>query len=121
MNRVQSRIEVPCNGCTLCCHGDLIRLERIDRGEDYKVETHPFIPGALMLAHKPNGDCIYLDSGKCSIHENAPSLCRLADCRGIAMKFDYDTARRLHAMRLIDIRVWDHGRMLIERGLLRRT
>jgi Fe-S-cluster containining protein len=71
-----------------------------------------------MLAHQSNGDCIYLESGRCSIHDHAPSLCRSADCRSIAVKYDFETARRLHAMHLIDIRVWDHGRMLLEKGAL---
>ncbi len=114
MKRALKTIDVPCNGCTLCCQGDLIRLEKNESAEEYQTEPHPFIPGGLVLAHKPNGECIYLQSDGCSIHDRAPELCRLADCRTIGAKFDFETARRLHAMRLIDIRVWDHGRMLIE-------
>ena len=67
-----------------------------------------------MLAHKPNGECIYLESDRCGIHDRAPVLCRSADCRSIAIKFDFETARQLHALRLIDIRIWDHGRILIK-------
>jgi Fe-S-cluster containining protein len=51
---------VPCNGCTLCCKGDAIRLTEEDNPEEYSTEPHPYISGALVLAHKPNGDCIYL-------------------------------------------------------------
>ena len=75
---------------------------------------HPVVAGAVMLAHKTNGDCVDLTSRGCSIHDHAPSLCRSADCRIIAAKFDYESAKRLHAMHLIDIRVWDHGQMLME-------
>ena len=105
---------VPCNGCTLCCQGDAIRLTDEDNHENYIIEPHPYIPGALMLAHKPNGDCIYLDETGCSIHGRAPSLCRSADCRSIALKYDFDTAMQLHAMGRINIKVWDKGNKLVD-------
>ena len=104
---------VPCNGCTLCCQGDAIRLTEEDNPKEYLTEPHPYIAGALMLAHKPNGDCIYLNETGCSIHDHAPSLCRSADCRSLALKYDFDTAMRLHNMKRIDIRVWDKGNELI--------
>jgi hypothetical protein len=104
---------VPCNGCTLCCQGDAIRLTEEDNPAEYLTEPHPYIPGVLMLAHKPNGDCIYLDESGCSIHDRAPSLCRSADCRSIAIKYDFNTAMQLHQMKRIDIRVWDKGNDLI--------
>lgn len=115
MKRHITRAVVPCNGCTLCCQGDLIRIEPHEHALPFRTEPHPVMAGARMLAHKPNGDCIYLESGRCTIHGHAPELCQAADCRIIAAKYDFETARRLHAMRLIDIRVWDHGRMLIEK------
>jgi len=105
---------VPCNGCTLCCQGDAIRLTEEDNPADYLTETHPYITGALMLAHKQNGDCIYLDEKGCSIHERAPSLCKSADCRSIALKYDFTTAMQLHQMKRIDIRVWDKGNDLLK-------
>lgn len=105
---------VPCNGCTLCCQGDAIRLTEEDNPADYLTEPHSYIAGALMLAHKANGDCIYLDEKGCSIHERAPSLCRSADCRSIAIKYDFTTAMKLHEMKRIDIRVWDKGNDLIK-------
>jgi len=104
---------VPCNGCTLCCQGDAIRLTEEDNPKDYLTEPHPYIKGALMLAHKPNGDCVYLDENSCSIHDRAPSLCRSADCRSIALKYNFETAMQLHQMKRIDIRVWDKGNDLI--------
>ena len=106
--------EVPCNGCTLCCQGDAVRLETEDLGEGYHTEPHPYIAGAVMIAHKPNGECVYLDERGCTIHNTAPSLCRTADCRGIAARLNFETAKALHAMGRIDIRVWDQGRKLLE-------
>ena len=111
---------VPCNGCTLCCQGDAIRLTEEDNPKDYITEPHPYIPGALMLAHKENGDCIYLAETGCSIHDRAPSLCRSADCRSIALKYNFETAMQLHQMKRIDIRVWDKGNELINEIRKRR-
>jgi hypothetical protein len=80
----------------------------------YQTEPHPYIPGALMIAHKPGGECVYLENGGCSIHDRAPSLCRAADCRSIAARFDFEAARSLHALGRIDFRVWDQGRKLLD-------
>jgi hypothetical protein len=82
--------------------------------EGYRTEPHPYIPGALMIAHKPNGECVYLDEKGCSIHDHAPSLCRIADCRSIATRFTFESAMQLHRLGRLDIRVWDQGRKLLE-------
>ncbi len=111
--KTETRI-VPCNGCTLCCQGDAVRLEPEDMAAGYQTEAHPYIAGALMIAHKPNGDCVYLDERGCSIHDHAPSLCRSADCRSVAVRFDFENAMRLHRLGRLDIRVWDQGRILLE-------
>jgi hypothetical protein len=105
--------QVPCNGCTLCCQGDAIRLESEDLKMNYQTEPHPYIPGGLMLAHKPNGECVYLDDRGCSIHGRAPSLCRIADCRSLAIRLSLGEAMRLHAMGRLDFRVWDQGHKLL--------
>jgi hypothetical protein len=106
--------QVPCHGCTLCCQSDAVRLESEDSPAQYQTEPHPFISGALMLAHKPNGECVYLEKNGCSIHSHTPSMCRTADCRSLALRYDFETARRLHAVMRLDIRVWDRGRRLLE-------
>jgi hypothetical protein len=107
--------QVPCNGCTICCQHDAVRLEGKDSSFEYQTEPHPYLSGALMLAHKPNGECIYLANNGCSIHDHAPTLCRIADCRSLAVRFDYETARQLHSINRLDIRVWDQGQKLIEK------
>jgi len=110
---------VPCSGCTLCCQKDAVPLKEEDRTENYLTEPHPYIPGALMVAHKPNGECIYLEAQGCSIHNRAPSLCRAADCRAVALQIDLETARQLHLMGRLDFRVWDKGRELVEAEKMR--
>jgi len=70
--------KINCNGCTLCCQKDLIMLhpEHGDVPEDY--ETIP-VGDLFALAHKPNGECIYLEKG-CTIYERRPVICREFDC-----------------------------------------
>ncbi len=108
--------EVPCNGCTLCCQGDAVRLLTEDGEQQYQTEPHPYVPGARMLAHKANGECVYLGAGGCTIHTHAPSLCRAADCRSLAVKLDFETAVLLHRAGRLDIRVWDQGHKLLRRA-----
>jgi Fe-S-cluster containining protein len=105
--------EVPCNGCILCCKGDAVRLQDEDDPSEYITSPHPFFKESLMIAHKENGDCIYLNNDGCSIHHRAPSLCRTADCRTIALKIDFARARQLHHSGLLDLKVWDKGHELL--------
>lgn len=86
---------VPCNGCTLCCKGDAIFLHP-ECGDDAALYMTVAAPdGRLMLAHKPNGDCVYLEEGGCSIHGRAPTICRELDCRVLAKKLGYTLARKM--------------------------
>lgn len=99
---------VPCNGCTLCCKNDLVRL-MIHEVTKYEHEPHPFLPNSYMLAHKPNGDCHYLTENGCSIHETKPIMCRTMDCRNIAISMNHHLAAHL---RLTE--VWQRGTTLIK-------
>lgn len=103
---------VPCNGCTLCCQGDAIRLLPGDDPSQYQTEPHERFEGQLMLAHKANGDCIYLTSGGCSIHDRKPQMCRDMDCRKIARRFKRGDLKRLNC----PVKVWNRGRQLIGRS-----
>ena len=84
--RVAARAVVPCNGCRACCINDMIVLHP-ECGDDpaaYEtVETINPLTGepALMLAHRPNGECVYLGERGCTIHERAPAICKGFDCR----------------------------------------
>lgn len=109
-------IAVPCNGCTLCCQKDAVRLLPEDDAATYRTEAHPYLPGELMLAHGPGGNCIYLGPDGCSIHDCAPSLCRSADCRELARSMLFERAMALHKAGRLDLRIWDRGRRLLEAG-----
>ena len=76
---------MPCAGCQACCKRETIAL-------------HPeqFLPVMIsVVQHKPNGDCIYLDAGGCSIWHRAPVVCREFDCRLSYLKFTSAQRRQL--------------------------
>lgn len=69
---------VPCGSCKACCKSDRIILGPTDRRETYRwhKEGHQDV-----VDRKENGECIYLADGGCSIHANAPDICKRFDCR----------------------------------------
>ena len=71
--------DVPCDGCVVCCQGDAVFIhpELGDRAADYETESYL---GRLILAHKPNGDCVYLTGAGCGIYARRPAICRELDC-----------------------------------------
>lgn len=90
---------VPCSGCTACCrNGELVAVfeEEGDDVASYLTRTIQLggdetgtidgraINGGMtitVLEHKPNGDCIYLGEGGCTIYDRRPAVCRKFDCR----------------------------------------
>lgn len=109
---------VPCNGCTLCCHGDAIRILPHEDASKWQTVPHPFAPGALMLDHKPNGDCLYLGESGCTIHTDKPQQCVEMDCRNIARSLTGTQARKLDARAKagiggVPITIWRRGRELL--------
>ena len=109
-----ARADVPCAGCTLCCRRDALILhpEMGDDPTQYETvpTTHPLTgEPAEMLAHKPNGDCVYLDrSTGCTIHDRAPAICREFDCRAFYR-------------RLVETSTRKDRRRMIERGLISKS
>jgi Fe-S-cluster containining protein len=106
-------MQTPCNGCTLCCHGDAIRLLPGDDPTAYQTVPHDHDARFLMLAHKPNGDCIYLDEHGCTIHATKPQMCREMDCRNVAKNISYTQARKLDRKGILKLPVWRKGRQLM--------
>lgn len=73
---------VNCAGCTACCSKEWIFLDENDDPNQYQTQPAPPESGRqYALAQKPNGDCVYLENGKCSNYENRPEVCRDYDCR----------------------------------------
>ena len=108
--------DVPCNGCTACCHGDAVRILPHEDASRWKTEPHAYDPQQRMLAHKANGDCVYLEGGGCSIHPDKPQQCREFDCRNIARVVTWTQARKMDADGRLRIAVWRKGRELLGKG-----
>jgi Fe-S-cluster containining protein len=71
---------VPCNGCTACCHGPVILHPAL--GDDHRKFDAEWIEGVgYRLKRNPDGSCVYLREGGCSIWPNTPGVCRAFDCR----------------------------------------
>ena len=99
-------VSVPCNGCKACCKQMAVLLEPGEDPSDYRTEMYQ---GQPMLAHKSNGDCVYLGAEGCTIHERAPAACRKMDCRKTALKMTEGMAESSNV-----IEIWRRGRELNE-------
>ena len=42
----------------------------------------------LILDREPNGDCVYLRAGTCTIYDHRPYACREFDCRELFLGMD---------------------------------
>lgn len=101
----------PCNGCTLCCQNDAVRLLPFE----VDCYRHEVWAGVTIIAHQENGDCWYLDRQTgCTIHGEKPSRCKEMDCRNIYAMTNGKQARQMHNSGIITIDVWRKGRTLTQ-------
>lgn len=107
-------VDVPCNGCTVCCRLDAVRILPHEDSDNWITEPHAFMPETLMLSHKPNGDCVYLDDHGCSIHGHAPQQCRTMDCRNIAKSISFEEMKRINNRMPGMLKIWRIGKRLIK-------
>jgi hypothetical protein len=74
---------VSCRSCRACCvefvETSLLPGDSVD-GLDTEIRD-----GKRFLRKKPNGECIHLQDGGCSVYEQRPSTCRVFDCRDFAV------------------------------------
>lgn len=78
--RKERPADVPCGACSACCRLDVIEL-RPERGDVVARYRHHFEAGRPVLDRKPSGECTYLGREGCTIHGEAPDICRRFDCR----------------------------------------
>lgn len=79
-----------CLQCGVCCKLFLINLDEEEYfSEKYQTVFDEFgtvefeeaeLTGANILKQKEDDSCIYLEKGKCSIHETRPKSCRAFFC-----------------------------------------
>ena len=79
-----------CHSCGVCCKLFVINLNK----EEYELGKYKTIfaefgtvdfeeaelTGANLLAQNEDESCIYLQEGKCSIHDSRPQVCRNFFC-----------------------------------------
>jgi Putative zinc- or iron-chelating domain len=74
---------VSCRSCRACCvdfaDTPVLPFESVE-GLDVEIRD-----GRRFLRKKPNGECIHLQEGGCSVYEYRPSTCRVFDCRDFAV------------------------------------
>lgn len=71
-------IQVPCEGCRLCCYG--FRTGLTDKEAENPVYKAVRFRGHWIIPKKNNA-CIHLTEGGCGIFEDTPLTCRGFDCR----------------------------------------
>lgn len=82
-----------CGGCRTCCLGDTIVLQPEDDISKYKTVE---VNGEYHLAKGIDGNCIYLSSKGCTIHDYSPVMCKAFDCRKYAQMFEtWDMNKKL--------------------------
>ncbi len=83
----QVEMQVPCNGCTACCHHRRIDVDPArERPEDLAhldliPDPDAHVAGGMMLRKRTDGACVHLGSDGCTVREHRPAACRLYDCR----------------------------------------
>lgn len=73
--------DVPCNGCTACCHNELVPIVEED-GDPKQWITEETDQGWFLMVG-PDRRCVYLGKAGCTIYERRPTVCRVFDCRGV--------------------------------------
>ena len=68
---------VPCGTCRACCKHDVIYL---CEEESHKFTWH-LEQDRKVINRKPNDECVYLTATGCSVHNDAPDICKRFDCR----------------------------------------
>lgn len=112
---------VPCGSCKRCCQGNSIVMLMPDEGDVVETYEHEYVdlPGAgrgPIIKRYPNGDCVYLGENGCTIHDRAPVVCRVFDCRGAYLAFmQYPRQERKRMIRkgIADNAILDIGRTML--------
>jgi Fe-S-cluster containining protein len=108
---------VPCGDCHLCCKSEVLALMP-DEGDDVASYEHEYIDLPMarvpVLKHKPNGDCIYLGESGCTIHDRAPVICKIFDCRRWFLSHSRAERRRMIAGSFATKAVFAAGRARLD-------
>ena len=81
----KSRFSFLCRACGICCSGKAIRVgpyEVLRLSRNLGLSTTRFLndfteEGGIVLRTRPDGSCLFLESGRCRVHPDRPLACRL--------------------------------------------
>ena len=101
---------VPCGKCHLCCQNTAVVLLECDDASSYEYEMRA---GMRMLKVKQDGDCFYLGLCGCAIHDRAPYMCRIFDCREQHRMYSKEQREKLLRQGMLSRDVLRSGAILI--------
>jgi len=108
-------IDVPCGDCFLCCTKGGIKLKPEDYAESGKPRfiVMPNLMGEHHELGHHEGMCVYLHEGKCAIHNDKPMVCKVFDCRKLAVMFSKVQITELNERGFESLDYWERGKELI--------
>lgn len=79
--------DVPCNGCTACCHLHVVEVDPSVEPPERLAELDLVAAedGTTVLRRGEDGACIHLGPEGCTVYDNRPTVCRTFDCRMYAL------------------------------------
>lgn len=116
LTHIDEEAHVPCGSCKLCCQRFTAVAILPQHGDDPEAFETRRDGGILMLKHKDNGDCVYLNEKGCSIHGRAPYMCRTYDCREQHKMYSKQQRRTFIAAGMLDPQVLRRGAALIQQA-----
>jgi uncharacterized protein len=99
--------QVPCGTCRACCTHDRIFLGPLDDPRAFRWHLEGGYP---VIDRQPDGRCVYLGDGGCTIHDRAPQICRRMDCRILVLLTPLEDQARRVAENPQMARVYEAGR-----------
>lgn len=69
-----------------------------------------------MLKSQPNGDCFYLGADGCTIHEHAPFMCKIYDCREQHRMYSKEVREDMVRRGLLNKEILRRGAILRHQG-----
>jgi Fe-S-cluster containining protein len=81
----ESRFSYTCNQCGLCCHDqvitlspwDVLRIARAAGVSTGEAVARYTIRRGSILKFRPEGGCVALEGGRCTLHRGRPLACRI--------------------------------------------
>jgi len=84
-------MDVACGDCRGCCVSSYyVKVRAHETEAAQAIGAHnlepgpPGDPGSRLMGYQPNGHCLMLRNGDCSIYQSRPETCRSYDCRVFA-------------------------------------